>query len=85
MPDHPLAGRPHPASSEGTLVKLRRVAGILQTWSSKCGMHTVDVLEGKFPGAKAALASLQQPGEQIERWHGSPVYRNHPVVPLHRA
>lgn len=51
----------------------------------KCDMHTVDVLEGKLSGSKAALASLQHPGEQVERWHGSSVYRNHPVVPLHRA
>jgi hypothetical protein len=67
------------------LVKLRRVAGVLWAWSSQCGIHTVDVLEGKLPGSKAALASLQHPREQVERWLGSSVYRNHPVMPPHRA
>lgn len=43
-----------------------------------CDTHSIDVLEGKPPGAKAALASLWYHGEQVEGWHGGSVYRNDP-------
>lgn len=41
-------------------------------------MHSIDVLQGKPPGAKAVLASLWHHGEQVEWLHGDSVYRNDP-------